>query len=236
MQDVVSRVMVDMDQFRKHEVVEEQAIAEETAAKLAETPIVVEKDDPPGDLGTTQFDATQFGTTMLASDPLSSDSYKRDLDKAQSFDAPQGGTTLLTDDVLGSDSYLHQRPMEFPRAATATQTEQKEILETANAVTKSMQACQEYTDVAEVQFRQCSQVKDRTYMLKTYPRCFVGKQAVDALVATGVCPSRSAAVELGKSLMLAGVFFHVAKAHRFKDEELLYRFTSDFALLEKSGK
>lgn len=227
MLDVVNRVMLDMDQFRKHEVVEEQSVLDKIDHDVANLSIA-EEDEASDGFSTTQFSTTQLGTTQLSSDCLSGDSYKRDIEKAQSFDvAYSSGTTMLTEEVCATDSYQAHSPQK-----ETTET----IISAPPAPPNPPLDCQCFNDVAEVQFRQCSKVKDRTYHLKSYPRCFVGRQTVDTLVATGVCPSRAAAVELGKSLMLAGVFFHVTQEHHFKDEDLFYRFTSDFALLEKNGK
>lgn len=76
----------------------------------------------------------------------------------------------------------------------------------------------------EQQFRVCSEVKDRTYLLKKYRSCFVGKATVDALVSQGFANTRAEAVEKGNRLLEAGLFFHVTKSHKFKDDALFYRF------------
>lgn len=76
----------------------------------------------------------------------------------------------------------------------------------------------------EKQFRVCADVKDRTYMLRKYRSCFVGRATVDALVSQGFAFTRSEAVDMGNRLLHAGVFFHVVKQHAFKDDTLFYRF------------
>jgi Domain found in Dishevelled, Egl-10, and Pleckstrin (DEP) len=65
-------------------------------------------------------------------------------------------------------------------------------------------------------------IADRTHMLRSYPRCFVGREAVDWLVATrGV--SRSEALRLGRSLVAVGLIQHVLEEHDFKDGDFFYR-------------
>jgi len=81
--------------------------------------------------------------------------------------------------------------------------------------------------VMEEKFRKCFAdiSKDRTYRLKTYKNCFVGREAVDAIVATGVVQSRQDAVTLGQALMTSrgGMFEHVLRDHDFEDKYLFYR-------------
>jgi len=67
---------------------------------------------------------------------------------------------------------------------------------------------------------------------KDYPKCFVGSEAVDVLIAQGAAANRTDAVELGNALLNSGVFHHVLKEHSFKDEPLFYRFRDD----EDSGE
>eukprot|EP01027_Heterolobosea_sp_BB2_P012254 GEZU01017775.1.p1 GENE.GEZU01017775.1~~GEZU01017775.1.p1 ORF type:complete len:167 (+),score=24.38 GEZU01017775.1:240-740(+) len=67
-------------------------------------------------------------------------------------------------------------------------------------------------------------VKDRKYRLKTYPKCFIGGEAVDWFV-NNLGLSRQDSVSLGRLLQERGVFDHVCKDHLFKDEYLFYHFT-----------
>lgn len=69
-------------------------------------------------------------------------------------------------------------------------------------------------------------VADRRYRLKTYPRTFVGSEAVSWMVKN-LRLSHSAAMELGQDMVNAGVFHHVCHAHNFKDEYLFYRWEED---------
>jgi hypothetical protein len=67
-------------------------------------------------------------------------------------------------------------------------------------------------------------IEDRKYLLKTYPQCFVAKEAVDYLVASGAAASRQDAVELGRALQSTFLFEHVTRDHQFSDGYLFFRF------------
>ncbi len=71
-------------------------------------------------------------------------------------------------------------------------------------------------------------VRDRKYGLppRTYPHCFVGTEAVAAMIVAGIAASEEDAVHIGNLLLDAGVFQHVQKEHRFKNEYLFYRFAA----------
>ncbi|MEM7010229.1 MAG: FAD-containing oxidoreductase [Verrucomicrobiota bacterium] len=71
------------------------------------------------------------------------------------------------------------------------------------------------------------QDRDHGFPKKTYPKCFVGKEAVTAMVAEGLANNRKDAVRWGDMLLNSGVFHHVLKEHSFKDEKLFYRFKDD---------
>jgi pyruvate/2-oxoglutarate dehydrogenase complex dihydrolipoamide dehydrogenase (E3) component len=71
------------------------------------------------------------------------------------------------------------------------------------------------------------EIKDRRYRLKTYERCFVGGDAVDWLIESGIAADVDQAVALGNALLDEGVIHHVVRDHRFKNEELYYRFAAD---------
>lgn len=82
-------------------------------------------------------------------------------------------------------------------------------------------------DLAEA-FRQGVEIKDRKYRLTTYKQCFVGKEAVDFLIASGAAETREDAVQLGNALSQEyHLFEHVVRDHDFKDEELFYRFLEE---------
>ena len=65
-------------------------------------------------------------------------------------------------------------------------------------------------------------VRDRIHRLRSYPSCFVGREAVDWL-ARHQNISRAEAVRLGQRLSALGLVRHVADEHDFKDAELFYR-------------
>jgi small-conductance mechanosensitive channel len=70
------------------------------------------------------------------------------------------------------------------------------------------------------------EVRDRRHLLSTYPRCFVGQEAVSWLVEhEGL--GRGEAVELGQRLVALGIVRHVLDEHGFHDGHFFYRFRSD---------
>ncbi len=77
--------------------------------------------------------------------------------------------------------------------------------------------------------RRVLDIRDRKYGFpaKTYPKCFVGSEAVAQLVKEGIASDEDDAVRVGNMMLNAGVFHHVLDAHAFKNENLFYRFISD---------
>jgi small-conductance mechanosensitive channel len=75
-------------------------------------------------------------------------------------------------------------------------------------------------------------IVDRRHLLTTYPRCFVGREAVDWLTrAAGL--TRKEAVALGQVLVDRGIIRHVLDEHGFKDDKLFYRFCADDASMSR---
>ena len=77
--------------------------------------------------------------------------------------------------------------------------------------------------------RRVLDIRDRKYGIppKTYPKCFVGSEAVEKLVDEGIAGDAADAVRIGNMMLNAGVIHHVLDAHAFKNENLFYRFLSD---------
>ena len=79
---------------------------------------------------------------------------------------------------------------------------------------------------------------DRTEKRIVYKKCFLGSEAVDALVSIvsgrsgGVPISRAEAIKVGNELLTANLILHVTRDHIFKDGPLLYRFIEDAMDLE----
>ncbi|KAG5182768.1 mercuric reductase [Tribonema minus] len=71
------------------------------------------------------------------------------------------------------------------------------------------------------------EVKDRKYHLTTYPKVFIGTDAVSFMLGDGTASSIEDAVDIGNIMMEAGAFQHVTKDHAFKNEPLFYRFAAD---------
>lgn len=78
-------------------------------------------------------------------------------------------------------------------------------------------------------FREIVEIRDRKYGFpaKTYTDCFVGSDAVAAMIGSGLATDEEDAVRLGNVMLNKGVFHHVQRAHVFKNEYLFYRFASD---------
>lgn len=67
------------------------------------------------------------------------------------------------------------------------------------------------------------QLKDQKSVLKIYPQCFTGRDAVDWITKNCQMP-REEAVKIGNALMARNVIYHVAYEHDFQDSYLFYKF------------
>ena len=72
-------------------------------------------------------------------------------------------------------------------------------------------------------------IQDRTYGIppKKYERCFVGNEAVAAMIREEIASDEADALRIGNMMLTAGVFHHVLHAHAFENKYLFYRFSSD---------
>ncbi|CAN0413388.1 unnamed protein product [Ectocarpus fasciculatus] len=70
-------------------------------------------------------------------------------------------------------------------------------------------------------------IKDRRYRLQTYRSCFVGSDAVQWMIKSGLASNVADAETLGDLLIDHGVFFHVTRSHMFENGRLYYRFMHD---------
>ena len=75
--------------------------------------------------------------------------------------------------------------------------------------------------------RENVEIKDRRFRMQTYEKCFVGSEACDWMVGSGLASDYEQAVLIGNMLLADGVFHHVLKEHDFKNEALFYRFAED---------
>lgn len=87
------------------------------------------------------------------------------------------------------------------------------------------------TELQEISntFKAMVDIGDRKYGFppKTYTDCFVGEEAVQKLIGSGMAADEMDAVHLGNLMLQNGVFHHVQRAHTFKNEFLFYRFATD---------
>ena len=89
----------------------------------------------------------------------------------------------------------------------------------------------EDTDLEELttRLKRVLDIRDRKYGFpsKTYPKCFVGSEAVAQLIKGRIAVDEEDAVRIGNMMLNAGVFHHVLDEHPFKNEKLFYRLFSD---------
>ncbi|ETO22468.1 MscS mechanosensitive ion channel [Reticulomyxa filosa] len=71
------------------------------------------------------------------------------------------------------------------------------------------------------------EIKDRTHHFRLHKQCFVGSDVVKYFIITGLAKNVSEAVWLGNLLIKEDYIKHVAYAHGFKNEKLLYEFTEE---------
>lgn len=71
-------------------------------------------------------------------------------------------------------------------------------------------------------------IADRRHLLKVYPRCFVGHEAVLWLMQHEDL-TRGEAIALGETMIRRGILHHVLDEHGFKDGSFFYRFRADEA-------
>ena len=78
-------------------------------------------------------------------------------------------------------------------------------------------------------FLRCLDIRDRKQPLVTYKNCFIGSEAVDALVLSGYCLTREKAVDFGRKLeQELSLFGSVTGGYDFQDENFLYRLSDVF--------
>merc|ERR1740130_1112560 len=70
-------------------------------------------------------------------------------------------------------------------------------------------------------------IKDRSYYLSSYRKCFLGSELVDVLIHRYHLQTRDEAVEIGRMLYQSKMFTHVTNDHPFNDDKLFYRFACD---------
>ena len=91
-------------------------------------------------------------------------------------------------------------------------------------------------------FKSAVDIRNRTYGFprKKFEKCFIGQEAAEAIIESGLATNHESAIELGNLLLQQGYFHHVQRAHQFKCEYLFYRFAEDEdhgeALTDEHGK
>ncbi|CAB1055633.1 Mercuric ion reductase (EC [Olavius sp. associated proteobacterium Delta 1] len=89
----------------------------------------------------------------------------------------------------------------------------------------------ESIDLAELTscMKRILDIRDRKYGFpaKTYPKCFVGSEAVKKLIDENIDGHEEDAVRIGNMMLNSGVFHHIQDAHPFENKKLFYRFLTD---------
>ena len=94
----------------------------------------------------------------------------------------------------------------------------------------------ELSEKAE-EFKRVVDIRDRPYGVRTYKQCFVGSEAVDRMIESGLAKDREEAVELGQNWMrFLGLFRHVCDDHEFKDKHLFYKFADSHSKTKNKSK
>ncbi|KAL3917861.1 MAG: hypothetical protein SGILL_004514 [Bacillariaceae sp.] len=119
------------------------------------------------------------------------------------------------------DSFLFYRYAEIGEIAASGDFEDSSKITQVEEQPKT-----EIAELAEA-FSMYVDIRDRRYRTRVYRECFIGREAVDALMYAGVADSREKAVEIGRMLEKElRLFQHVTGDHVFKDGHYFYRLRS----------
>lgn len=126
-----------------------------------------------------------------------------------SLESPEAGSSETTSTFSGvSTRSLRPRPRPSILAAPAHFTKGVKLADFAAMVEATVD------------------IEDRSYHLKMYKRCFVGKDAVSNLVEESISPSREEATSRLGELVHYGLLRHVTSDHEFRDKNYFYMFPS----------
>jgi hypothetical protein len=78
-------------------------------------------------------------------------------------------------------------------------------------------------------------VRDRSFYLREHPLCFVGREAVAFLMATGAAADTNQALRIGNALIHEGLIRHVDDAKTFTNDYEFYRFKEHEAAKKAAG-
>jgi len=84
-------------------------------------------------------------------------------------------------------------------------------------------------DELAAQVRRVVEIRDRRYGFppRTYPKCFVGTEAVAAMIEHGMAADAADAERIGDLLLEGGAIRHVLDEQPFRDAHFFYRFAED---------
>jgi Domain found in Dishevelled, Egl-10, and Pleckstrin (DEP) len=86
------------------------------------------------------------------------------------------------------------------------------------------QICGASAEAVALTLGKCLSVRDRSYHLRNYPACFVGRSAVRGIAKTFGCTGTEA-LEVGRGLHALGLLVHVTHDHDLIDGDYFYRLT-----------
>lgn len=84
-------------------------------------------------------------------------------------------------------------------------------------------------------FENYVKVKDRLHVFEKFPNCFIGSEAVTALVEAGVAKDKETALKMGNTLLESNYIHHVTNERAFEDGNYFYRFSGDLTCLIPTG-
>ena len=136
-------------------------------------------------------------------------------------------------DHMFKDGYFHYRYNDdLTTAFTGITTKLRAKLDDVSSTTSSIKPSQvSYKDLRIMGrvFKRNILVSMHTYHLKRYKKSFVGKEAVDRMIESGMVTSRKAAVFLGQRLLEElELFHHISHKFQFKDTYLLYQYNEKY--------
>lgn len=70
-------------------------------------------------------------------------------------------------------------------------------------------------------------IKDRRYLLRLYPKCFIGAEFIDWVLYSQKLKDRIDALNVGQKLMDSGFISHVVDDQSFEDGYFFYRFNDE---------
>merc|ERR1712154_426810 len=75
-------------------------------------------------------------------------------------------------------------------------------------------------------------IKDRSYNLRNYKQCFVGREMMEKIVMLKLAENEKEALKFGNSLIETNIIQHVTKDHTFKNGYFFYKFVAGYGAIK----